>query len=127
MTTCSCGLDSHMDQVRNYPVGTKVALKIDTGGTCKIVGHCEDGRALVEYPNRHIHTFHDLDSYVERIELPPPTVEALQAEIARLKADVKATQDLILFLPLPDEPDRYRALTQLRTECYRVAKLIRTE
>lgn len=124
MSRCSCGLESHMNQITDFPVGARIFFKQGPPGM--VVDHCEDGRAMIAYPNGDVHTFHRIESHIERVELPGPTVEALQAEIERLKADIKATQDLILFLPLPDEPDRYRALTQLRAECYRMAKLIRT-
>jgi hypothetical protein len=83
MNKCSCGLDSHMDQIKNYPVGAKVIFSDHVNG--KVVDHCADGRALI-LVDGVTHTFHHIESFVDRVELPGQTVGELQAEIARLKA-----------------------------------------
>lgn len=86
MSKCSCGRDNHMDQIKNYPVGAKVHFS--DGKVGKVFGHCEDGRAQLYMDGRE-RIFHDIELYVERIELPPPTVEELQAENQRLRSQVE--------------------------------------
>jgi hypothetical protein len=92
MSICSCGLDSHMNQITDYPVGTKILF--EDGKTGEVFGHCADGRATL-YIEGKVHTFHHLESFVEQIALPPPSIEALQAEIARLKAENEQLQETI--------------------------------
>lgn len=101
---CFCGMDSHLDQMEKYPVGTKVKLKeeCNTGtyglySDCGVVtDHCDDGRACIDVIGC-IHTFHHLDSYVESFTLPPSavvnrkevTIEELRQEIATQAAEIE--------------------------------------
>lgn len=86
MTTCSCGLDSHMNQITDYPVGAKVHF-VD-GIVGEVSGHCADGRAII-YAEGRGHTYHHIQTFVDHVELPGPTVEALQAENQRLRSQVE--------------------------------------
>lgn len=64
MANCSCGAESHMDQVAKYPVGTKLELAIY--GISEVEYHCDDGRAAINVDGT-IHTFHNLDSWLIEI------------------------------------------------------------
>lgn len=98
---CECGRDSHMDQLTNYPVGTRVILL--QYGEAVVREHCDDGRAAFLLSNGEVRTFHGVDSWVASVELPPVTeveypmlaevivnqgerIKRMEAEIERLRA-----------------------------------------
>lgn len=65
---------THAKQRKDFPKDSEVIavsnfqdVKIGDIGT--VIGHCEDGRAFIEFPEPHIgsHTFHFPDGYIARI------------------------------------------------------------
>lgn len=105
MKCYQCG-QSHEHQRADYPVGTTIIFqdafakqyKCPSG---KVVGHCDDGRASVEFPTTgEIHTFHYTD-YFKSVEIPVTrdVVEQLTAALtdaqsynAQLVNDLAAAQ-----------------------------------
>lgn len=72
--------DGHSDQQEFYPVGQVVVsiapidchgVKIKTGSIARVVGHCDDGRALFEFEGKsiHSHSFHFPESYLAKATL----------------------------------------------------------
>lgn len=91
MANCSCGAESHMDQIEKYPVGAKVFISLL--GSAIVREHCDDGRASFLLDNGEVHTFHGADSWVISAELPP--VDARDAKIAELEAEIARTKDVL--------------------------------
>jgi DNA repair exonuclease SbcCD ATPase subunit len=101
MKCYQCG-QSHEHQRTDYPVGTTIVFqdafakqyKCPTG---KVVGHCDDGLASVEFPTTgEIHTFHYVD-YFKSVEIPVTrdVVEQLTAALADIQEyNAKLINDL---------------------------------
>ncbi len=85
---CSCGAESHMDQVEKYPVGAKVILH--QYGDAVVAGHCDDGRARFITANGGVQTFHYPFSWIQKTIAPPVevTIEKLESEIERLRSEI---------------------------------------
>lgn len=75
----NCGTKSHKDQLVKYPEGTTVVAirpikelerTLPIGSIGMVRGHCDDGRAMVEF-NLIIHTFHFPSDYIT-VAYPEP-------------------------------------------------------
>ncbi len=94
---CKCGLDGHLDQMLHV-VGSRLRLH-DPIGECAVIGHCDDGRAMLETTNGEVHTFHHLDSYViEAFDAPELSIMIC---LARCEPDIQIN-DTLTAIPFGD-------------------------
>jgi len=75
MSCSDCGAESHENQTWTFPIGKRVvALReivntpnppIPFGSIGSVIGHCDDGRATVQFHDHSgSHTFHTPEFYI---------------------------------------------------------------
>ena len=113
---CEAGPEAHKEQIKRFPVGTKVIAKLDlsaydhAGSIGEVTGHCDDGRACFKFKTSH--TFHYPDGY---IEIASKAYLNRRARVIAKENQIKAAQEAVdsvepCFLEAKKEYERLRDL-----------------
>lgn len=128
---CECGLADHKDQIEKFPLHSTVKFYFVstasnlTGRTGTVMGHCEDGRAVIVVDGlAYTHTFHYPPCTV--VGAPVADVAALQAQMVAQAAEIErlTTENKALRLALAESefklstvwPGTWQPITEEDTE-----------
>jgi len=110
--TC-CEMSGHLDQIRDYPVGTivenTVALAaasgaVPIGSKGRVTLHCADGRAWIVFDGYPVgHTFHDPAKYVRIVSAP----------IERKAAEINLDETISFARAWAEAPARCKRVTEM--------------